>query len=217
MISSDSHIIEPPDLWTSRIDREFRDRAPHVVDDTDTGEQWWVVGANRTLSFAGGAQTGDRFTNPIELRTGARFEQVRPGGYDPDEHLRDNATDGVFGSVLYPTEGLLLYTQADSALLSACCRAYNDFLAEFCAAAPDRLKGVAMLNIDASYHFTKDTIASILTSGLLGEQYVSLDPGGDTNYLNNGDRVAKTQSAVVLEKLLSQFMFNKAAEGGDKK
>ena len=51
----------------------------------------------------------------------------------------------------------------------------------------------------------------------LGEQYVSLDPGGDTNYLKNGDRVAKTQSAVVLEKLLSQFMFSKAAEGGDKK
>jgi len=82
---------------------------------------------------------------------------------------------------------------------------------------PKTYEAIAMLNIDASYHFTKDTIASILTSGLLGEQYVSLDPGGDTNYLNNGDRVAKTQSAVVLEKLLSQFMFNKAAEGGDKK
>jgi len=78
-------------------------------------------------------------------------------------------------------------------------------------------EAIAMLNIDPSYQFTKDTIASILTSGLLGEQYVSLDPGGDTSYLKNGDRVAKTQSAVVLEKLLSQFMFNKAAEGGDKK
>jgi phospholipid/cholesterol/gamma-HCH transport system substrate-binding protein len=82
---------------------------------------------------------------------------------------------------------------------------------------PKTYEAIAMLNIDPSYQFTKDTIASILTSGLLGEQYVSLDPGGDTSYLKNGDRVAKTQSAVVLEKLLSQFMFNKAAEGGDKK
>ena len=82
---------------------------------------------------------------------------------------------------------------------------------------PKTYEAIAMLNIDPSYQFTKDTIASILTSGLLGEQYVSLDPGGDTNYLKNGDRVAKTQSAVVLEKLLSQFMFSKAAEGGDKK
>jgi predicted TIM-barrel fold metal-dependent hydrolase len=148
MISSDSHIIEPPDLWTTRLDRALRERAPRVVEDPDTREQWWVVGARRTLSFAGGAQTGDRFVKPIELRTGARFEQVRPGGYLPEEHLRDNAADGVTGAVLYPTEGLLLYTAADPVLLSACCRAYNDFLAEFCAAAPGRLKGVAMLNAD---------------------------------------------------------------------
>ena len=148
MISSDSHIIEPPDLWTSRIDGEWRDRAPHVVEDPATHEQWWIVGSQRTLSFAGGAQTGDRFVNPIDLRTGARFEQVRPGGYDPVAHLADNKEDGVTGAVLYPTEGLLLYTQSDSGLLSACCRAYNDFLAEFCRAAPNRLKGVAMINTD---------------------------------------------------------------------
>ena len=78
-------------------------------------------------------------------------------------------------------------------------------------------EAVAVLNIDPSYQFSKDTIGSILTSGLLGEQYVSLDPGGDTVFLKEGDRLAKTQSAVVLEKLLSQFLFNKAAEGGDKK
>jgi predicted TIM-barrel fold metal-dependent hydrolase len=54
----------------------------------------------------------------------------------------------VIGSVLYPTEGLLVYTVADGPLLSAACRAYNDWIAEFCAAAPDRLKGVAMLNVD---------------------------------------------------------------------
>jgi phospholipid/cholesterol/gamma-HCH transport system substrate-binding protein len=81
---------------------------------------------------------------------------------------------------------------------------------------PKTYEAVAILNIDPSYHFTKDTIAAILTSGLLGEQYVSLEVGGDPQYLKSGDRIAKTQSAVVLEKMLSQFMFNKAAEGGDK-
>src|SRR5436309_41900 len=81
-------------------------------------------------------------------RTGAGFTAVRPGGYEPEEHLRDSEADGVMGSVLYPTEGLLLYTVADGPLLSAACRAYNDWLAEFCAAAPSRLKGVAMLNVD---------------------------------------------------------------------
>ena len=82
---------------------------------------------------------------------------------------------------------------------------------------PKSYEAVAVLNIDPSYQFSKDTIGSILTSGLLGEQYVSLDPGGDTAFLKEGDRLSKTQSAVVLEKLLSQFLFNKAAEGGDKK
>jgi predicted TIM-barrel fold metal-dependent hydrolase len=146
LLSSDTHVIEPPDLWTTRIDRAFRERAPHVVTDGET--EWWVVEGQRTLSFAGGAQTGDRFERPEELRTGATFTQVRPGGYLPLEHIADNEDDGVYGSVLYPTEGLLLYTVADGPLLSAACRAYNDWVAEFCRAAPDRLKGVAMLNCD---------------------------------------------------------------------
>jgi phospholipid/cholesterol/gamma-HCH transport system substrate-binding protein len=76
---------------------------------------------------------------------------------------------------------------------------------------------VATLTIDGRYHFPKDTFASILTAGLLGEQYVGLDAGGDEKMLKSGDVVAKTQSAVVLEKLIGQFMFSKASEGSDKK
>ncbi|MBK9607230.1 MAG: outer membrane lipid asymmetry maintenance protein MlaD [Betaproteobacteria bacterium] len=82
---------------------------------------------------------------------------------------------------------------------------------------PKTYEAIATLRIEPTYQFTKDTIASILTSGLLGEQYLGLEPGGDTATLKDGDRIAKTQSAVVLEKLLGQFMFGKAAEGGDKK
>ena len=146
LISSDSHLIEPPDLWTSRLDKAMRPLAPRVLEAGD--EQWWETEGKRGLSFAGGAQTGDRFTKPQELRTGARFEQVRRGGYEPDAHVRDAEDDGVLGSVLYPTQGLILYTQASAPLLAACCRAYNDWLAEFCSYAPDRLKGVAMLTLD---------------------------------------------------------------------
>jgi len=80
----------------------------------------------------------------------------------------------------------------------------------------DTYEAVATLTIDGRYHFPKDTFASILTAGLLGEQYIGLDAGGDEKMLKAGDVVAKTQSAVVLEKLISQFMFNKASEGSDK-
>jgi len=73
------------------------------------------------------------------------------------------------------------------------------------------------LNIDQQYKFPKDSSASILTSGLLGEQYIGLEGGGDPANLNTGDRIKQTQSAVVLEKLIGQFLYSKAADGADKK
>ena len=81
---------------------------------------------------------------------------------------------------------------------------------------PQSYEAVATLTIDSRYRFPKDTFVSILTAGLLGEQYIGLDAGGDEKMLKPGDVVVKTQSAVVLEKLISQFMFNKASEGSDK-
>lgn len=77
---------------------------------------------------------------------------------------------------------------------------------------PQSYRAVVRLDLDTRYQFPRDTIATILTSGLLGEQYVGLEPGADAEMLANGDRVQITQSAVVLEKLIGQFMFNKAAE-----
>ena len=75
---------------------------------------------------------------------------------------------------------------------------------------------VVALRIDNGFQFTKDTIASILTSGLLGEVYIGLDAGGDTVMLADGAMIGKTQSAVVLEKLIGQFLFDKAGSGGGK-
>ena len=76
-----------------------------------------------------------------------------------------------------------------------------------------RFQAVAVLNLEKRYKFPKDTSAKILTSGLLGEQYIGLEPGGDSAVLGSGDRILTTQSAVVLENLISQFLFSKAAEG----
>jgi phospholipid/cholesterol/gamma-HCH transport system substrate-binding protein len=74
-----------------------------------------------------------------------------------------------------------------------------------------------ILNIDTRYHFDTETNASILTSGLLGEQYVGLEAGGEEKLLKNGDKIQLTQGAVVLEKLISQFLYSKASEGDSKK
>jgi phospholipid/cholesterol/gamma-HCH transport system substrate-binding protein len=82
---------------------------------------------------------------------------------------------------------------------------------------PATYEAVVSMNIDGRFRFPKDTFASIYTSGLLGEQFIGFDVGGDERMLKAGDTVTKTQSAVVLEKLISQFLFNKAEEGQEKK
>ncbi|MBL8478598.1 MAG: outer membrane lipid asymmetry maintenance protein MlaD [Sterolibacteriaceae bacterium] len=82
---------------------------------------------------------------------------------------------------------------------------------------PEAYLAVVTINVDTRYKFPRDTFATINTSGLLGEQYIGFEVGGDTEMLKAGDTIKKTQSAVVLEKLIGQFMFNKAAEDGGKK
>jgi phospholipid/cholesterol/gamma-HCH transport system substrate-binding protein len=77
-------------------------------------------------------------------------------------------------------------------------------------------QALVTLSLDERYRFPKDSSAKILTSGLLGEQYIGLEAGGDEKMIGAGESIRMTQSAVVLENLISQFLFNKAAESGDK-
>ena len=78
---------------------------------------------------------------------------------------------------------------------------------------PKTFQGVVTLDIDRGYNFPKDTSAKILTAGLLGDQYVGLEPGGDEVNLAAGATIAQTQSAVVLENLIGQFLTSKADNG----
>ncbi len=146
MISSDSHLIEWPDLWADRIEPEFAERGP-VVRHLDDGD-WWFIDGRKSMSFLG-IQTGDRFVKDSrQLRTSAEFSEVRPGAYDPHAFVKENLDDGVIGSVIYPSQGLLVFGIADSRLCSATMRAYNDAIAEFCNDETRHLKGIGMLNID---------------------------------------------------------------------
>jgi phospholipid/cholesterol/gamma-HCH transport system substrate-binding protein len=77
----------------------------------------------------------------------------------------------------------------------------------------ENFEAVVTLRIDNRYRFPKDTLAAIMTSGLLGEQYIGLDAGGDTQNLRDKDKIFMTQSAVVLENLIGQFLYGKAQEG----
>ena len=80
---------------------------------------------------------------------------------------------------------------------------------------PKTYRAVVSIDIEQRFSFSKDSSAEILTSGILGDQYVGLNPGGDDAMLAAGDRISLTSSALVLERLISQFMFSKAAENKD--
>ena len=147
ILSSDSHVFEPPDMWTERIDHEFKSRAPRIVRVGEVDhlviEGGQMIGGIGLISNAGA-----RYEAPETISDHGRFDDVHVGGYKPTQHLKDMAIDGVYGEVLYPSQGLFYYKVADSQLFSAICRAYNEWLIEFCSVDPNRLKGIAMINVD---------------------------------------------------------------------
>jgi phospholipid/cholesterol/gamma-HCH transport system substrate-binding protein len=82
---------------------------------------------------------------------------------------------------------------------------------------PQSFQGLVTIEVDSRVKFPSDTSAKILTSGLLGDQYIGLEPGGSDKNLAGGDQIKMTQSAVVLENLIGQFLYNRAAESGSEK
>jgi predicted TIM-barrel fold metal-dependent hydrolase len=146
LISADSHVLEPSDLWTKGLPAAMRDRAPRVFFNEQRG--FWMFGCDEvtpqpiTFSFVAGV---DLDNLPAMHKAG--YAAARPGGWDPKARLDDMAADGVSAEVLYPSLGLGLYWIQDPAFQEACFRAYNDWLIEYCAATPDRLIGIAMISM----------------------------------------------------------------------
>src|SRR4051794_19777364 len=173
VVSSDSHVIEPPDLWQARVPDGLRERAPRVVTE-DAGDFWYVEG-RRSLSFLG-IQAGDRFVKKAgELRTVATFAEVRPAAYDPAAYLEENERDGIWGCVLYPSQGMIIFRTAAPDVMSASSRAYNDWLAEFCSHDTSRLKGVAMVNVDDPEEGAAE-LARVRAAGLAGAMVTIAPP-----------------------------------------
>lgn len=146
IISADSHMTEPPDLWATRIDAEFRDRAPRVVTAEHGGKQglWFVCEGLEPRAVAGTFAAGKTPEELAEFQK-AGWEAARPGGWDPAERLKDMAIDGVEAEVLYTTLGFRLFGLTDRRFQAAIFRAYNDWLAEFCRHDPRRFAGLALI------------------------------------------------------------------------
>ncbi|MBM3926378.1 MAG: amidohydrolase [SAR202 cluster bacterium] len=166
VISSDSHVVEPPNLWVERMDRaRFGDKIPHLVE----GEpfDFWYAENKKAAPVGAITQAGLRFERPQDIIQEGKFGAVRPGGYIPVEHVKDMDEDGVYGGVVYPSIGLSLYEKLeDPELTRETFAAYNDWLAEFCSADSKRLKGAAMLLVEENVGQAVEELRRIAEMGL---------------------------------------------------
>ena len=148
MISADCHLVEPPDLWTSRIDPKYLDRAPRLIRE-DGIDRWYIDGDVSLGSVGAASEAGVRYDSPEDLSIEARFEQVPTGSFQSGPRIKDQELDGVVGELIYPTIGTRIYTvEIDSDLTDASFRAGNDWLADFSKESSNRIKGAALINLD---------------------------------------------------------------------
>src|SRR5437763_15713968 len=146
VVDADGHVTEPMSLWTDYVEPAYRERAPRPVLD-ERGRPCMLLDGRLVMRHAMLLTLG-----PDYDVAAAKFHA---GGWDPQARLRDMDSEGIDLAVLFPSGAFYLPETRDPALTAALCRAYNDWLADHCPAAPSRLFGVAVLPpaaIDASIH-----------------------------------------------------------------
>jgi len=153
VIDADGHILEPLDLWDKYMDPKFRDRAPRLVIDNETGKEklsveGQLLGSKQGMGGIGGVGARQGEVKAAEMK----YNEGRPGGFDPHKRIPDMDLDGIDAAFLYPSMGLFAGAVHDPALAGALCRAYNRWLADYCKPYPDRLFGVAMLPMQSVEH-----------------------------------------------------------------
>ncbi|MET1003546.1 MAG: amidohydrolase family protein, partial [Acidimicrobiia bacterium] len=166
LVSADSHVNEPPGVWRDRVPAEFRDRAPRI-ESFDEGDAWVIEGVRDPINFGWNACAG---LAPEEMKAWARFDELRPGGHDPAARVAEMDRDRVDAEVLYPTPRLsqAIVANTDAEFHLACICAYNDWLSEYVAAAPDRFGGQVLLPACGVEHAVAELDRVLGRSGLRG-------------------------------------------------
>lgn len=143
-IDADGHVIEPANLWEQELPPSLRSRGFRVQWNPET-EQEEVYVEGRLLLPAGIVGVGLAGRPFDDVSKGVRYDDLRPGGFDSRLRLKDMDSEGIDAAILYPSLGLFLQAIEDRGLAEACCIAYNDWLAEYCSVATERLIGAAAL------------------------------------------------------------------------
>ena len=144
-VSADGHVVEPAELWLTRMDKKYRARAPHV-ESRDDADYYVLDGLAPFPVGLEGATMDDKIRGEISSVVGHRHGDTRPGAWDPEARIQDQQLDNVRAEVIYPgLFGLQFWTLSDPDYQRECWRVYNDWLSEFCAAVPGRLLGAGFL------------------------------------------------------------------------
>ena len=164
-VSADGHVVEPADLWTSRMDKRFRDRAPRVESKPEA-DFYLIDGLEPLPVGLEGVSMEDKLAGDILSPQGGRHADTRPGAWDPQARLVDQEMDHLQAEVIYPGVGLFLSAAPDAEYQRECFRVYNDWLSEFCAAAPDRLLGVGLLPMRGPIEWAVEEAERVAKKGL---------------------------------------------------
>ena len=184
LISADSHVVEPPDIFTTRLPASLRDAAPKLLDH-DGGSAWHVDGAS-PVPLPPTAATGTgwhRAADGPAANGAVAWDAVLPALYDPAERTKAQWADSVDAEVLYPSTGLwdAIKQLDDPGVKLALVKAYNDWIAEFCSHDPQRLVGLAKLPTTSVVDAQAELLRSVNELGLRGavlDSWPSGEPAG---------------------------------------
>ena len=166
IVSADSHILEPPDIWTARMPERFRDRIPHQLR-KDQGDVWVFPGTDPFpygLNQCGGLP-------PEDYKVWIHWDEVRKEAYDPAARLISQDGSGVVAEILYPSPRVanaIFLTENDPEFQLACIVAYNDWLSELCAHDPERLIGLALVPSGGIDRAVAETERALKLPGMKG-------------------------------------------------
>lgn len=148
LISADSHFVEPPTMWAERVDRKFRDRAPHTVKGLGGREGEFFVCENITpMSVAGFFGAGVP-SNDLPAHNKKGFDQAPKSVWDAAYRITDQDRDGVQAEVIYTSMGMPLFGLDDAELRAALFRAFNDWACEYCSYDLKRLIPLGLITLE---------------------------------------------------------------------
>ena len=176
LISADSHVVEPADLYVTRIDPRYRNEAPRI--ESQPNGDYIVVKSMRPrpVGFEGAMIDQIASGEGVANWRGYRYSDNRPGGWDPIERLKDQDTDGVVAEAIYTGLGLIWLRSPDSAYAFACARVYNDWIREYVSVAPDRMAAIGVLPAHGPIEWAVAEVQRIAKLGHKGVMMLDWSP-----------------------------------------